>query len=261
MAVAETLMMPDREGLVGEDVVVWGATDQAGNYTLSCGNGTSATNPVTDGSYINIVCNYAASGTYTATLTVNGESDTADVALFDPADIDDFTERGVRINMAIEDGLRWLWVNQNGRQAGFPSSTVTEWAGGRWINPYTSFVVLAFENQGYRLPNDDSVPTGIYEKYVVRRGINRVLTNLSTINIGAPQAAGDPCVGVPNDANVCIGLYENRHDEFHQSYSTGVATLALAGSGALNRTNTEVTGGFIDGMSFGEILQRMSVIS
>ncbi|MEJ2604646.1 MAG: Ig-like domain-containing protein [Gammaproteobacteria bacterium] len=253
---AETLMMPDREGIVGEDVVVWGVTDQGGNYTIDCGNGSTDTAAVSDGSYIAFVCTYAAEATYTASLTVGGETDTALVSIFDPALIDDFTERAVRVNMAIEDGLRWLWVNQAGRAANFPGGTTTEWAGGTWRNPYTSFVVLAFENQGYRLSNDNTAPTGIYEKYIVRRGINRVLTNLSTIQLSA-QAAGDPCVGVPNDAERCTGLYENRHDEFHQSYSTGVAVLALAGSGALNRVNNEVAG-FTNGRTYGEILQRMT---
>ncbi len=256
VTMAETLMMPDREGLVGEDVVVWGATDQVGNYTLDCGNGTTDIAAVGDGSYIPFVCNYASEGTFTASLTVGGESDTADVGVFDAAGLSAFDERGVRINMAIEDGLRWLWVNQSNRAGNFPASTVTEWPGSFWVNPFTSFVVLAFENQGYRLSNDNVAPTDIYEKYVVRRGINRILTNLSTINIG-PQAAGDPCVGLPIDGEECIGLYENRHDEFHQSYATGVATLALAGSGATARTNTEVAG-FTNGRTYGEILQRMS---
>ncbi|WP_405242524.1 Ig-like domain-containing protein [Lentisalinibacter salinarum] len=260
-AVSETLMMPDREGLVGEDIVVWGATDQAGaNYTIDCGNGTTQNGTVTDGSYIPFVCNYGAEASYTATLTVGAESDTAEIAVFDPALIDDRTERGVRINMAIEDGLRWLWVNQENRAANFPAGTTTEWAGGTWRNPYTSFVVLAFENQGYRLSNDNTPPTGIYEKYIVRRGINRILTNLAEIQL-SPQAAGDPCVGVPADGDECVGLFERRHDTFHQNYSTGVAVLALAGSGALNRTNTEASSiytSFIDGKSYGEILQRMA---
>ena len=38
---AETLMMPDRDGLVGQNIVVWGVTTLANgtNYTLDCGNG------------------------------------------------------------------------------------------------------------------------------------------------------------------------------------------------------------------------------
>jgi len=260
-AIAETLMMPDREGLVGEDVVVWGASDQVGaNFTIDCGNGSTQNGTVTDGSYIPFVCNYGAEASYTASLTVGGESDSAEIAIFDPALIDDFTERGVRINMAIEDGLRWLWFTQDNRAANFPASATTEWAGGTWRNPYTSFVVLAFENQGYRLSNDNTAPTGIYEKYIVRRGINRILTSLAEVQLSL-QAAGNPCVGVPADGNECIGLFERRHDTFHQSYSTGVAVLALAGSGALNRVNTEASStftNFIDGLTYGEILQRMT---
>ncbi len=257
---AETLMMPDREGVVGEDVVVWGVTDQAGNYELECGNGTtSGSIAVTDGSYIFLVCSYGAESTYTATLTVGGESDTADIAIFDPGALTAEDERGLRVNMAIEDGLRYLWVSQNGRAANFPAGQLTEWSN-TWQNPFTSLVVLAFQNQGYRLPNDDSAPTGVYEKYVVQRGLNRIVTNLGE-RLLAPEGVNNPCVGLPIDGTECIGLREMRQDTFHESYSTGVAALALAGSGALNRTNTidNIQAGFDTvGKTYGELLQRMS---
>ena len=99
---AETLAMPDREALVGEDVVLWGVTDQAGDYTLDCGNGSTTTAPVVDGSYLYTTCNYGAAGTYAASLTVGAESDGVDIAVFDPAALNDFDERGVRI--AREEG-------------------------------------------------------------------------------------------------------------------------------------------------------------
>ena len=255
---AETLMMPDRDALKGEDVVVWGVTTLTGvNYKLECGNLSDTTGPVTDGSYIPLVCNYASGGEFTATLTVDGGAEvaTAKVSVFDAAALTADEERGIRVNLAIEDGLRWLWTQQVSRAANFPAGTQTYWGSG-WTSSWASLVVLAFENQGYRLSNDDVAPTTIYEKYIVRRGMNYVIDSLVEITLSA-QAAGNPCVGVPVDGDECTGLFDRRRDTFHQSYTTGLATLALAGSGAMNRTNTEV-GGYTNGKNYKEILQRMA---
>ncbi len=253
ITLAETLAMPDRDGLVGEDIVVWGVTDQAGNYTLDCGNGTTVgPNPVTDGSYIATVCNYAVQGTFTATLMVGGESDTTDVAIFDETLLSAFEVRGVRINMAIEDGLRNLWTTQIGRGLGFPGSVTTQWSFSFDPAP-TALVVLAFENQGYALANDGSAPTGIYEKYAVRRGLNHVIGNLTATNIVATPQGDDPCVSVSDGPAPCVGLTTG----FDPGYSLGVAMLPFAGSGALARVNSEVAGPTA-GMTYGEILQRMT---
>jgi len=255
---AETLMMPDRDALKGEDVVVWGVTTLTGvNYTLACGDGTVATAAVADGSYIAMVCNYVAGGTFTATLSVDGGAETAaaDVAVFDAALLSADDQRSVRVNLAIEDGLRWLWTMQTGRAAGFPASTTTFWDNGQFDASATSIIVLAFENHGYRLTNDNVAPTGVYEKYIVRRGLNFVISKLVTRALGV-EAAGNPCVGVPVDGDECTGL-RNSDDNFHESYTTGLAGLALAGSGALLRNNTEVVG-YTNGKTYGEILQRVA---
>ncbi len=200
---------------------------------LDCGNGTSTTAAIADGSYIAMVCNYGAQGTFTATLTTDAgpESDTADVAAFDGAALSAIDLRGVRINMAIEDGLRWLWTNQTGRAAGFPASPTTRWPT-FWSSSEASLITLAFQNQGYRLADDGSAPTGIYEKYIVRRGLNYVFESLNTLALGPTPQGDDPCVGTPA-ADPCTGLFDNRHDSFHQSYTTGVASLAVAGSSPL----------------------------
>jgi hypothetical protein len=254
LGLAETLAMPDREGLVGEDVVVWGVTDQAGNYEIDCGNGaTSGSFAVTDGSYIAFVCNYAAQGTFTATLSVGAESDSADVAIFDETLLSAFDARGVRINMAIEDGLRNLWVTQDNRQANFPASPTTQWQPTFYGSAPTALVVLAFENQGYTLANDGSPPTGIYEKYIVRRGLNSVLTSLSSVQLTTTPQGDDPCVNVADGPAPCNGFTTG----FDPGYSLGVAMLPFAGSGALSRVNSEVAG-VTAGLTYGEILQRMT---
>jgi hypothetical protein len=251
-ATAETLIMPDRDALVGQDVVVWGVTDQAGNYTLDCGNGDTTSAAIADKSYIPKVCNYAAQGTYTATLTVGAQSDTAQVAVFNGATLSAADLRGVKINMSIEDGLRYLWFSQSNRAANFPAGVSTNWGNGF---PYAdaAFVALAFENHGYLLPNNNNMPTGIYEKYIVRRALNYVLGSLSAINLTVQAPGNDPCVGPGIEAAPCVG-YTTPGDP---GYSVAIAVLPFAASGALNRVNTEVPG-VTNGKSYGEILQRLT---
>ncbi len=252
---AETLMMPDRDALVGEDVVVWGVTTLGGvNYTLACGNGTDVTGPVTDGSYIPLVCNYAADGVFTTTLTVDGGTEvaTAEVEVFDAAALPAFDERSVRINMAIEDGLRNLWTTQLNRAGNFPAGTTTNW-GNSYPYADASLIVLAFENHGYLLTNDNVAPTGVYEKYIVRRGLNYVLSQLSALNLGVTPQGDDPCVSVSDGPAPCVGL----QTPALQGYSVSLAILPFAGSGAPSRVNTEV-GGVTAGMTFAEVLQRLT---
>ena len=87
-ASATTLIMPNREALMGTPVVVWGNTTQANGtaYSIDCGNGTVTPGPtVTDQSYISGTCTYAAPGTFNAKLTVGAEVATAVITVGDPA--------------------------------------------------------------------------------------------------------------------------------------------------------------------------------
>lgn len=250
---AETLMMPDRSALMGTNVVVWGVTDQAGTYELDCGNGvTTGVVPIVDKSYIPLVCNYGAQGVFTATLTVGAEQASAKVAVFDAGAVTAEVLRGVQINMAIEDGLRYLWTSQSSRAANFPTSVTTNWAGS-FAYAEAAFVALAFENHGYLLPNDNSMPTGLYQKYIVRRALNYVLTTLSSITLTVQAPANDPCVGPGIEPAPCGGFTTPADP----GYSVAIAILPFAASGALARVNTEVAG-VTNGMTYGEILQRMT---
>jgi VCBS repeat-containing protein len=275
-ASAETLMMPKRDGTRGQNVIVWGVSTlpNGSPYTLNFGDGTSVSGNVADRSYIAFAHNYATAGTFTARLRVGAEEATVEVRILDPATLPGGpageAARGLRINMAIEDGLRWFWVNQESRSANFPVSSVTTWPGSTWRTSYSALAALAFENHGYKLPNDNSAPTGLYEKYIVQRALNYVVSALVTLNI-APEAAGNPCQGLgpPPLPASCVALAERRHDTFHESYTTGVAMLPLAASGALMRINTAGNPGttgfsagnipnYTVGKTYGEILQRMS---
>jgi hypothetical protein len=276
-ASAETLMMPDRDTLTGINTVVWGVTTQANGsaYTIDFGDGTSANGNVADRSYIAFDHTYALAGTYTATLTIGGESDTVDIDVYNPASLSAIDLRGVDVNRAIEDGLRYLWVNQTDRAINFPDSVTTNWSGIAGYNgPAAGLGTLAFLNHGYSLPNNDNAPTGLYEKYIVRRGLNQVLDLLETWNLDE-QPAGNPCVGSgsgpdPDGAGpaLCVGLYINQDSNnagqfqfSHSSYETPFAAMALAASGTPNRTVAEIagtnSGGYVVGKTYGEILQRI----
>ena len=256
-ASAETLLMPKRDFLMGVSEVVWGVTDQANGtpFTLDYGDGSAVVNGVVaDRSYIAFNKAYATAGTFTATLTVGGESATVEIRVYDASVLSPNDLRGVNINRAIQNGLRYQWFSQHNRAANFPAGVTTQWTTGTYRHAYTSLIVTAFQNHGYRLPNNNTPPTGIYEKYIVRRGLNFVMQGLTQLNLG-PQAAGNPCVGLAGHPDPCVGFQMNQGFG-HSAYETPLATLAFATSGAPSRTNTEIPG-ITAGKTFGEILQRV----
>ena len=260
-AMAETLMMPNRDMLMGASEVVWGITTlpngAATTYTIDFGDGVvTAPATVTDRSYIALNHTYALSGVYTATLTVtNGattETATTTLAVYNGALLSAFDLRNLNVNRAIQNGLRYLWTSQANRTT-FDTTVETFWDWGSFDNPGTALAVLAFQNHGFRLPNSNAAPTGIYPKYAVRRGFNYVLARLTNLNIGVTPAGNDPCIGVP--APVCTALSAGTTGD--PGYENGIALLPFAGSGALSRTVTEVASATVNGKTFGEILQRM----
>jgi len=254
-ASAETLLMPTRDARQGTPVVVWGVhTQPVGTVcALSFGDLTPP-QPCTgiDPSYVAFPKTYGAQGTYTVTLTVGTESTTTTIQVFNPAVLSLDNNRSLGINMAIQDGLRYLWTNQDNRAANFPAGVTTFWNNSGFPYADTSLVVLAFENQGYTLIAN-AAPTGIFQKYIVRRGLNYVISNLNAVTLGITPGGGNPCVGVPAATFAdCQGLAPPDDT----GYTAAVAILGFAGSGALSRINTEVAG-VTNGKTFGEILQRM----
>jgi len=258
-ASAETLLMPTRDARTTAPVVVWGVHTQAiGTVcSLDFGDLTPAFNCTgVDRSYIAQAHTYANQGTYTARLTVGLETTTTTIQVFNPAlligGVGGDNNRGLGINMAIQDGLRFLWTSQDSRAVLFPASTTTSWNNSGFPYADTSLVVLAYENQGYKI-TANVAPTGIFEKYVVRRGLNFVISNLSQVNLGVTPGGNNPCVGVPAATFAdCKGLAPPAD----KGYTTAVAILGLAGSGALAQVNTEVAG-VTNGKTYGEILQRL----
>src|SRR5688500_6038934 len=157
-ASAETLLMPKRDGRMGASLVVWGVSTlpNGASFTLDYGDGSPATiGSVSDRSYIAFNHVYAAQGTYTVTLTVGSDpAATVDVQIFDPAalpgGVAGENNRALGVNMAIQDGLRYLWTAQANRASGFPAASTTHW-GGFWDVSHAALVTLAFENHGYKL--------------------------------------------------------------------------------------------------------------
>jgi hypothetical protein len=251
---AETLLMPNRDARTTAPVVVWGVHTQAAGTacSLNFGDGSAAQDCTgVDRSYIAYAHTYALQGTFTITLTVGLESATTAIRVFNPALFSDGgaagdNNRSLGINMAIQDGLRYLWTQQGSRAANFPAGTTTTWNNSGFTYADTSLVVLSFENQGYKI-TANVAPTGIYEKYIVRRGLNYVISTLGNVTLGLTPAGNNPCVIYAD----CVGLAPPGD----QGYTTAMAILSLAGSGALAQVNTEVAG-VTNGKTYGEILQR-----
>lgn len=253
-ASAETLLMPSRDARTGTPVVVWGVHTQAAGTvcSLDFGDLTGAFNCTgVDRSYVAQAHTYASQGTYTIRLTVGAETTTTTIQVFNPAalvgGVNGDNNRSLGINMTIQDGLRFLWTSQTSRAANFPASTTTNWNNSGFPYADTSLVALAFENQGYKI-TANVPPTGIFEKYVVRRALNYVLSQLSTVNLAVTPGGNNPCVVYAD----CKGLVTPGDP----GYTVALAILGFAGSGALNHVNTEVAG-VTNGKTYGEVLQRL----
>jgi hypothetical protein len=249
-AFAETLLMPTRDARQGVPVVVWGVHTQAAGTVcaLDFGDLTGIQNCTgVDRSYIAYPHTYASQGTYTVRLTVGLETTTTTIQIFNPALLTADNNRSLGINMAIQDGLRFLWTSQDNRAASFPATVTSSWNNSGFPYGDTSLVVLAFENQGYKI-TANVAPTGIYEKYIVRRGLNYVISQLSTLALGVTPGGNNPCVIYAD----CVGL----QPPGDQGYTTALAILGFAGSGALTQVSTEVAG-YTNGKTYGEIMQRL----
>lgn len=258
----DVVTMNDRDALMGTALVVWGNTKHPNGsaFTLDYGDSTPPlAGVVTDQTYIAAQHAYTAAGIYTATLTVLGDSDTVIIEVFDAAALTPANLRSLRINMAIEDGLRNLYFAQDFRTTTY-NTNKTSWERMRYGDAdfylsYTSLVVLAYENHGHTVLDDPL--QNIYQP-VVQRGLNFLFDNLSQVALTV-EPAGDPCVNVP--APQCTGL-GRPPGTGHSMYASAVMVLAVAGSGAPARIVDAglgvASGGFVAGRTYAEILQRQS---
>src|SRR5262249_6539376 len=110
------------------------------------------------------------------------------------------------------------------------------------------------ENHGYKLTNDDVAPTGLYEKYVVQRGLNQVINGLSNQQLTVQTNLGTPCVGAGIEAAPCNGFEDTSNNV---GYSTAIASLPISGSSAPNRHAGAFLPANTAGKTYAEILQRI----
>jgi hypothetical protein len=259
-ASATTLIMPDRDALKGVDVVVWGNTSQANGtaYSLDCGDGTAPTaGTVADQSYISRTCNYANVGTFPAKLTVGAEVATAQVAVRDSALLSAFDLRAVKINMAIEDGLRSLYFNQANRAATF-GTNMTSWPafGTNETNSFTALAVLAIQNHGHTVI---SPATDIYQP-VVQNGLNWLFDHAIQRDLTPCNEGGmNPCVGVPAPVNIGLSAPMDGLD----GYATPIFAATIGAAAAVAPARTVGAGigsgnsNFVAGKTYSEVLQRI----
>jgi len=257
-ASADTRIMPARQALVGTSIVVWGNTTLANGtaYTLDCGNGTSTVSTVSDRSYIQRSCTYGSANSFTATLTVGAESASTTIAVVDGATAPVVTVRDTKINMAIEDGLRFLYQSQLNRATAFDTN-MTTWVSNTTSSSSNSFVALAilsFENHGHPFNGTD-----IYAP-VVQRGLNYLFDKLAQQNMSSDcGTAADPCINVPAPTN--IGLVAQ--PDGTNGYATPIYAAAIAA--AVNASGATTVGAgigsnnanFVAGRTYAEILQRI----
>ncbi len=160
----------------------------------------------------------------TCTLTVDDlaggvDADTVVIDIVDPTDMISDTpleNQAIEVNIAIQDGLRYAYLNQqaNGR-----------WAHGSqagWDCGTTGFTVWAFANSGH-LPTND-VDTDIYAEFV-QQGIDFILSKASAPGFGPQPNIGDP----DGDANgriinLCPGLFS---PDIREGYSTPIAAAGI----------------------------------
>jgi hypothetical protein len=207
------------------------------------------------------------SGTLHPTLTVvNGattEVGTVTVRVFNPASLTADVLRGLNINRAIQDGLRFLWTQQSNRLANFPGTLATSWTGFGHDAVQTALTVAAFENHGYSLSNDQAPATGVYQKYVVERGLiflGNNLTSFQTSLQGSP-AVNEPCIGTDTNGNP-IGPSPCTAYELNDNpgYATSIAIQPFSASQALMRKFPAAgVGPLIQGKSYSEVLQRLII--
>jgi len=229
--------MPLYYSWVGREITIWGNVHwgdvSAGNYEWDLGDGTILPGTVTDARYIAVTHTYTTGGIKTATLTVTDDDGLIDV---DQTTIDviPIVDKQQRINAAIEDGLRWLYLNQNA--SGWWYSSSDDYGMGS-----TGLAVLAYEENAHH--GNDDPDEDIYAE-TVQLGLDWILNTYGrTVPIGM-QYVGDP--DTDGDG---IGIY---FSDWPRAYENGIAILAIAAS---NQPDRIVDSGTLVGMTYYDIME------
>ena len=261
-ASAVTRVMRNRPALVGQAVVLWGNTTQPDGtpWTLDCGNGVTSNGVVADESYISRQCTYASVATFTASLTVGAEVATVQIGAVNPAAGTE-AHRNARINMAIEDGLRFLYFSQFDRANRY-ATNLTSWRNANGADDrtlvFTALAVLAMQNHGHSILADPNID--LFQP-VVQRGLNWVFDKIAQRDLApCAEPGGDPCVNVPAPVN--IGLVAPAAGE--AGYATPILAAAVAAAAGASPARLVSAGlgvgnaNFVAGKTYAEVLQRIS---
>ena len=244
-------VMPEYYTFTGTSNIIWGNchwdaadTVHTGTYNWTFDDGTSATGAVSDTTgwgharYIPVTHTYTGEGVYYATLTVtadsdgSSDSDTVKINVYNASTLTAEQLEDVRVNKAVEDGLRWLYNRQHkhGKWDGYD---------GYWIAG-TGEAVLAFENQGH-IPSND-VDEDIYAEYV-QMGLDYLFGKLSVRKLSDQAYIGNP----DTDGNG-KGLYW--HEKDLPVYSTPMAMMAIVGSLTPDAKATTGDAAYVNGRTY-----------
>src|SRR4051812_22483285 len=267
-ASADTRIMPTRQALKGVNVVVWGNTTLANGtaYTLDCGNGVSTSGTIgaapAEMSYVQPTCNYAIEASFTAKLTVGAESASTTIAVVDPATASAFDLRAAKINMAIEDGLRFLYQAQANRQTAFLTNQTTwnSFTTSNDPNAFGALALLAIQNHGHAV---NGPATDIFQP-VVQRGLNYIFDRLRQRDMtpcdeDPGPGVSNPCINVPAPVNIGLSATQDGLD----GYATPILAAAIAAATSASPGRLVDAGlgsqnaNFVAGKTYSEILQRV----
>ncbi len=220
---------------VGNPLTIWGNVvwdaSTTGTYEWDIDNDGTAeyTGTVTNAKDIACVHTYTAAGPYEARLTVtdgNGESDSAVVRLTVlPA-----VQKYARVNLAIERGLKWLYLRQ------FANGAIYYYNSNQSAGAETAAAVLAFENKGHKpctADQDgdldvDAADRALWERdhifaATVHKGLDYAISTLTARSVAA---------GYDSNANgVYIADNYNPHSSGRGPYKIGMYMMALVGAG------------------------------
>lgn len=175
-------------------------------YYLFYGDGSMDSGNVTDAHNIAKNHTYTTAGPKTMNLIVvdalgRSDSDQSVIQVYASS------TQQIRVNMAIEKGLRYLYLYQYA--TGY-------WADNSNTNASTGMALLAFEENGH-LPGND-IDDDIYSEYV-RKGLNYLFGNATTMAM-SPQTAG-----IPDINGNGLGVYVSSN-----TYANGMGTLGIVGA-------------------------------